>query len=298
MEDIFEYKKDLDKLEIRLLDRDEEKNLALRIKEGDPLALEEFVHCNLPLVISISDRYRARGVSFDELISEGNLALVTATKNFDPSYEVRFSTYGGKCIEESLKRLIYKKDIISIPENNRDEKNKWKKAKLKLEKYSGEEPVPEQVGDELGLDVNRVKNLLDRFESADVLKRGVSSTHYISDLENQSYAVFGAYEEINPLDILISKFASECVKNYVVRYEGNKADVVAFIMRFGLDGNDPCTFNDIRKVQNLSKQGAINRVNKVKEFLNNKMKESGYLSDEEYPLDGKGYNVRSQTLLK
>src|SRR4028119_1078243 len=90
----------------RLLDATEERELSERAREGDEQARRRLIESNLRLVISIAKKYRGRGVSFEDLIQEGNAGLIKAVERFDPSLGNRFSTYATWWIRQGVTRAV------------------------------------------------------------------------------------------------------------------------------------------------------------------------------------------------
>jgi DNA-directed RNA polymerase sigma subunit (sigma70/sigma32) len=101
-----------------LLSVDEERELADRIKRGDAAARKQLILANLRLVISLVRRYRSRKLSFDDLVQEGNLGLIRASQDFDPSvHDTRFSTYAEIWINAFVYRALVANDsLIRVPE--------------------------------------------------------------------------------------------------------------------------------------------------------------------------------------
>lgn len=85
-----------------LLSAEEERDLAQRVQQGDEDARQSFIEANLRLVVAIARRYAGRGIELLDLIQDGNVALIKAVDHYDPSRGYRFSTYGGRWIEESI----------------------------------------------------------------------------------------------------------------------------------------------------------------------------------------------------
>ena len=90
----------------RLLDATEEKDLSWRARQGDKKARRRLIESNLRLVISVAKKYRGRGVSFEDLIQEGNAGLIRAVEKFDPTLGNRFSTYATWWIRQGMTRAI------------------------------------------------------------------------------------------------------------------------------------------------------------------------------------------------
>src|SRR5437016_1725482 len=92
--------------ETALLTAREEHELAGRVEEGDCEARDQMVRANLSLVVNIARSYLNRGLALEDLIAEGNLGLMRAVEGFDPSLDIRFSTYASYWIKQSIKRAV------------------------------------------------------------------------------------------------------------------------------------------------------------------------------------------------
>ncbi len=100
-----EYLEEID--EAPLLTWEDEKELAAAvIEENDPYAREQLIRSNLRLVVNIAKKFSGRGLTFGDLIEEGNLGLMRAVDTFDPEHGVRFSTYSAWWIKQAIKRAI------------------------------------------------------------------------------------------------------------------------------------------------------------------------------------------------
>ena len=135
-----------------LLKADEEYNLALEVNEGSPEAREKMIRANLRLVVNIARAYTGKGLSFQDLIEEGNLGLLRAVEGFDPKVGTRFSTYASYWIKQSIKRaLINCSKAIRIPAYMVEILSKWRKATSHLTEKLGRAPSQEEVVQYLGL---------------------------------------------------------------------------------------------------------------------------------------------------
>src|SRR5216683_7096863 len=138
--------------ETPLLSADEEKQLALRIEEGDSEARDHMVRANLRLVVNIARSYTGKGLGLQDLIAEGNLGLMRAVEGFDPAMNTRFSTYASYWIKQSIKRaLVNTAKTIRIPAYMVELLVKWRRASAKLHLDLGRPPTPEEVAKTLGL---------------------------------------------------------------------------------------------------------------------------------------------------
>ena len=104
---------------IPLLTREEEFDLAVKAKNGDKVAKDKIVKSNLRFVISIAKKYQHQGLDLSDLISEGNIGLITAIDKFDPHKGYHFISYAVWWIRQSILRAIYEKSrAIYLPANN------------------------------------------------------------------------------------------------------------------------------------------------------------------------------------
>ena len=132
--------------ETRLLTEQEEKDLARQIAGGDSAARDRMVRANLRLVVNIAKNYTRRGLQLIDLIEEGNLGLIKAVENFDPSFGNRFSTYASWWIKQAIKRaLINAAQPIHIPAYMVDMITKWKHAVADLEDRYKRPPTLDEV---------------------------------------------------------------------------------------------------------------------------------------------------------
>jgi RNA polymerase sigma factor (sigma-70 family) len=136
----------------RRLTRNEEHELAGLVASGDVNARNEFVLANLPLVIKIARDYQGRGLALDDLVGEGNLGLIRATKEFRPSFGTRFSTYAAYWIKQSIRHaLINTTTTIRLPAHMIRLLTKWRRAERTLNNERGETPRFDEVAAVLGL---------------------------------------------------------------------------------------------------------------------------------------------------
>lgn len=153
------YLKEIGK--VPLLNGDEEVELAKRMEQGDDKAKQKLAEANLRLVVSIAKRYVGRGMSFLDLIQEGNLGLIKAVEKFDYSKGYKFSTYATWWIRQAITRAIADQArTIRIPVHMVETINKLIRVSRQLLQELGREPSPAEIGEEMGFTEEKVREIL------------------------------------------------------------------------------------------------------------------------------------------
>ena len=152
------YLKEIGK--VPLLSADEEIELAQRMEQGDEEAKKRLCEANLRLVVSIAKRYVGRGMLFLDLIQEGNLGLIKAVDKFDYTKGYKFSTYATWWIRQAITRSIADQArTIRIPVHMVETINKLIRVSRQLLQTYGREPTPEEIAKEMGLPVEKVREI-------------------------------------------------------------------------------------------------------------------------------------------
>ena len=153
------YLKEIGK--VNLLTQEEEVELAIRMSEGDEEAKRRMAEANLRLVVSIAKRYVGRGMLFLDLIQEGNLGLIKAVEKFDYTKGYKFSTYATWWIRQAITRAIADQArTIRIPVHMVETINKVIRVSRQLLQELGHDPSAEEIADEMGIPVEKVRDIL------------------------------------------------------------------------------------------------------------------------------------------
>ena len=153
------YLKEIGK--VNLLTAEEEIDLAKRMEAGEEYAKQRLAEANLRLVVSIAKRYVGRGMLFLDLIQEGNLGLIKAVEKFDYRKGYKFSTYATWWIRQAITRAIADQArTIRIPVHMVETINKLIRVSRQLLQELGRDPLPEEIGAELDMPVEKVREIL------------------------------------------------------------------------------------------------------------------------------------------
>jgi len=153
------YLKEIGK--VPLLSADNEIELARGMERGDPESKRRLAEANLRLVVSIAKRYVGRGMLFLDLIQEGNLGLIKAVEKFDYRKGYKFSTYATWWIRQAITRAIADQArTIRIPVHMVETINKLIRVSRQLLQELGREPAPEEIAKEMGMSVDKVREIM------------------------------------------------------------------------------------------------------------------------------------------
>ena len=259
-----------------LLTADQEKTLARRVQAGDRDAWEEMVRANLRLVVNISRSYLGRGLTFMDLIEEGNLGLLRAVEGFEPSQGYRFSTYGSWWIKQAVKRaIINKAKTIRIPAYMVEMIAKAKGVSVVLQDRLGRPPSMEEIAGEMDLPREKIV----------IMKRAAQTVAAATGGDEDN--PFGLAEMLAdpnakpPDEVLFEQYEKDTLYRLLDAIDEREAKVLR--MRYGLGGIEPRTLKEIGEVLSLTRERVRQIENEALGKLNSQMvaEESGSDADEE-----------------
>ena len=243
---IREYLKEIGS--IPLLTPEEESDLARRKSEGDVEAGRRLVEANLRLVVSIAKRYTGRGMSFLDLVQEGNLGLMKAVEKFDYAKGYRLSTYATWWVKQSITRsLADQSRTIRLPVHMVEAVNKIRRAQRSLSVKLGREPSMEEVAEKVNMSEKRVTELIQA--SGDT----VSLETPVGDEEGSNLGDFVADDtNASTEDKAESFLLREEIDSMLQGLNPRERDVI--ILRFGLETGHPLTLEEVGKRFNVTRE--------------------------------------------
>ena len=236
---IREYLKEIGS--IPLLTQEQEQDLAKRKSEGDAEAGKKLVEANLRLVVSIAKRYTGRGMSFLDLVQEGNIGLMKAVEKFDYTKGYRLSTYATWWVKQSVTRALADQSrTIRLPVHMVEAVNRIRKAQRALAVKLGRQPSNEEIGKEVGMSEKRVTELMQ--SSGDT----VSLETPVGDEDGSNLGDFVADDSnASTEEKAESVFLREEIEQMLQGLNPREREVI--ILRFGLESGPPLTLEEVGK---------------------------------------------------
>jgi len=234
---------------IPLLTRDEEVELAKNAKDGDKVAKEKLIKANLRFVVNVAKKYQNQGLSLSDLISEGNLGLITAVDKFDVDKGYHFISYAVWWIKQSiLKAICEKSRMIRLPLNRANELLQIEKVKREIGSNKDGEADIEEIADFLDMDKNRINDLINASRDFVSLETPLSSDKDANTISDLMEDTKGA----DPEKILINKTLQDSIEDVLSTLTEKESAVIRY--RFGLNGEKPHSLKEIGDKYNLTKE--------------------------------------------
>lgn len=231
-----------------LLTFKDEVELAKRIKKGDEPARQRMIESNLRLVVSIGKRYLNRGLPFSDIIEEGNIGLIKAVEKYNHEKGFRFSTYASWWIRQSIERAIINQGkLIRLPVHVVERVNHYLAHLDDLVQELGREPEVIEISKKMKMkekDIDNIQRLMRKTYSLDspiAAGKTISLKDVIEDTK-----------QVSPMSRAEGVERREGLTRWLARLNPNERKVI--VLRFGLQGDEPNTLEQIGKVFGLTRE--------------------------------------------
>ena len=242
------YLKEINK--IPLMSREEENELALKAKAGDKAAKDKIAKANLRFVVNVAKKYQGQGLDLVDLISEGNIGLLTAIDKFDVEKGYHFISYAVWWIRQCiLKAICEKSRAIRLPLNRANELVQIEHARKMVGNGKTAEEEIAEVAEMLNMDTAHVRDMLNINREMVSLDAQVHS----GDNENASVGDFMEDERYaTPYEEIVAKTMHDDINEVLDTLRPNEARVIR--LRYGLDGSRPMSLKEVGDVCQLTKE--------------------------------------------
>ena len=231
------------------IDAEMEKVLGHRARTGDRDAMKGLVEANLRFVVSFAKRYRGCGLSFLDLINEGNLGLMEAARRYDPDKDVRFLTYAVWWVRQAIVHAISEQGgAVRLPQKQANLVHRLGKTMRALAVQLQREPTMDEIAEEMGTTAADVARLMQVAGDQISLSAG-------ADEDPDAPALADRLEQdvIPPAEDVVFRAALESQMRACIDDLDPKEELVVK-MRFGLDDHEPQTLKEIGDHLNLSRE--------------------------------------------
>lgn len=246
--------------EYDLLTLEEEKDLSEKILSGDEDAVNRLFLCNLRLTIKLARDYCGHGLPMMDLISEGNMGLMTACRKYNWK-KGKFSTYAALWIKQSIRRALSNQSkIIRVPVHTGAKLSKARKKRNEIMLTEGREASAEEIAEKVGIGKAR-QHLID------------TPTTFISldtnpyDDEDVPHTRYADEKAVNPFDALVKKNLMDDMKRYMRCLTPRERSII--VARYGLNGRKPATLDILGKRHKITRE----RVRQIQEQALKKLNE-------------------------
>lgn len=247
-----------------ILTKEQEKSLALRIRNGDEKAKELFIERNLRLVIKVARKYTGHGISFLDLIQEGNLGLIKAVDKFDVTKGYKFSTYATCWIRQSIQRSLGNKSRnIRLPVHLYEKVKKYELLKKELSLKFNREPTFEELSKKMRVSIDTIY----KYER---LEHDTISLNMIVGDEDSELEDFISLSTESIDNQFIEENLKDVIENLLKNSNLTTKEIDILKLRFGIGTNDPKTLEETGKIYGVSRE----RIRQIQEKALKKIRRS------------------------
>ena len=227
---------------------DDEKELGRRIQNGDIKALQQLVEANLRFVVSIAAQYKNRGLSFQDLINEGNLGLIQAAKRFDPDRGVKFISYAVWWIRQAIMQALAEQTgAVRLPLKQAGKLSKARKVREKFLHEKNREPVAEEIADELEVSTTDLEDIFRASRHHLSLETPIGQDNDTPFMDLLEGGAFPSSEDLFLQQSLVSQ-VGELIR------ELDPREQVVIRNRFGLEDDTTMTLGELGKKLGVSRE--------------------------------------------
>lgn len=232
-----------------LLTAEQEVDLARRLQKNDESARKQLIESNLRLVVKIASRYQNRGLSFLDLIEEGNLGLMRAVEKFDPERGFRLSTYAVWWIKQTIERALMNQGrTVRVPVHIQKQIFTCLNARQKLAHHLQQEPNMAEIAEHVQKTKNEVEKLMSFNERIASLDASTSN----DEIDRLMSNTIGFMKADSPEETLLHQDQCTQVKGWLIALKPKYREIIE--RRFGLNGTEPQTLEEIAEAVNLTRE--------------------------------------------
>jgi RNA polymerase primary sigma factor len=233
---------------VRLLTHADEIRLAKGIARGCKRSKDRLVEANLRLVVSIAKKYRNRGVSFLDLIQEGNLGLIRAAEKFDHTKGYKFSTYATWWIRQAITRAIADKGrTIRIPVHMVEKVNKFHRTHRRMTQLLGREPFDEEISLELEITIDEI------FRLREISQRSISLETPVGEEDSSELGDFlEDAATITPTEAVSDSLLKSHLREALNELPERERQIIE--LRFGMKDDRPRTLEEVGREFDITRE--------------------------------------------
>jgi RNA polymerase primary sigma factor len=259
-----------------LLKREEEVELARRVREGDPDALDQLVRANLRFVVSIAKQYSNQGLSLEDLINEGNLGLIKAAQRFDHRRGFKFISYAVWWVRQAmLQALAEQSRIVRLPLNRAGTLYRLGKAQRALGQELGRNPTVDEIAKRVGLPRDEVRDTLSIASSYVSL-----DDPFDDDDDNSLMDCIADENSARPDEVTFGHTLEQDLRAALRTLDSREEKILR--LYFGIDGAAPFTLEQIGAQMGLTRE----RIRQIKERALAKLRAASGAANLEAYVDG------------